>query len=45
MLDEIRAVLEAKFGITSAEFTSLAGLVQSQLQVSLVRLLREGGSD
>jgi RNA polymerase sigma-70 factor (ECF subfamily) len=39
--DETRRILAAELGATGAELDSLAGLVRSQLHVSLVRLLRE----
>ena len=39
--DETRRILTAELGATGAELDSLAGLVRSQLHVSLVRLLRE----
>jgi len=40
LLDETRKRLMAKLGISPAEFESLAGLVQSQLNVSIERLLK-----
>lgn len=40
LLDETRKRLIAKLGISPAEFESLAGLVQSQLNVSIERLLK-----
>lgn len=39
--DETRRILAAELGATGPELDSLAGLVRSQLHVSLVRLLRE----
>jgi RNA polymerase sigma-70 factor (ECF subfamily) len=39
--DETRRILIAELGATGADLDSLAGLVRSQLHVSLVRLLRE----
>jgi RNA polymerase sigma-70 factor, ECF subfamily len=41
LFDETRRILTAELGATGAELDSLAGLVRSQLHVSLVRLLRE----
>ena len=40
LLDKTRAILMEKLGISPTEFQSLAGLVQSQLNVSIERLLR-----
>lgn len=39
VLDEIRRILTAELGATAAELDSLAGLLRSQLHVSLIRLL------
>jgi RNA polymerase sigma-70 factor (ECF subfamily) len=41
LLAETRRILTAELGATPSELDSLAGLVRSQLHVSLVRLLRE----
>jgi RNA polymerase sigma-70 factor (ECF subfamily) len=41
LLDETRRILTAELGATDAELDSLAGLVRSQLHVSLIRLLGE----
>ena len=41
LCDETHRILTAELGATDAELDSLAALIQSQLHVSLVRLLRE----
>jgi RNA polymerase sigma-70 factor, ECF subfamily len=41
LFDETRRILTSELGATGAELDSLAGLVRSQLHVSLVRLLRD----
>jgi hypothetical protein len=41
LLEETRRHLQEKLNLSPAEFESIAGLVQSQLHLSLERLVRE----
>jgi len=43
LLDETRRILRERLGMSPTEFESLAGLVQSQLHLSVERLLRPRG--